>query len=327
MRVRLRPRLVNRKDQDPALLVEREGVGDFVLFDCGSIDRIPKSDLLRISHVFVTHTHIDHFVGFDRLLRNTLGSASTISVWGPGGITANVRGKLAAYTWNLIEDGGPTFVVHEIDGDAITTTRLRLRRGFEVDGEPLTKPVADGVLLVEHQVRVRYATLEHQIPSLGFSIQEEPFASVRADRVRASGLREGPWLKELTARAHSPAGPDDTLDVFGSHLALSRLLAEFVEVRRGRKVTYVTDTVFSERTLASVVWLAGSADDFYCEANYQEADADKAQAYFHLTARQAATFARKARVRRLILFHVSKKYNGDIKTSMTEAATVFEHVE
>lgn len=327
MRVRVHARLVNRKDHDPLLLVELEGARDCFLFDCGSTDAIPKADLLRVSHIFVSHTHIDHFCGFDRILRNVLGHVVTITVFGPPGITANVEGKLAGYTWNLIDEDGPVFVVRELDGPRVTTTTLRCRRGFRADGPPVQDEIVDGVILADDRVTVRYARLDHQTPSLAYSIQELPFASILVDRAREMGLREGRWLGELQEAAIGTIDPDRTIEIDGQVHSLAKLAENLVRIKPGRRVAYVADTVFSERTLEAVTDLAGKADDLYCEANFQEADADKAGAYFHLTARQAATLALHARVRRLILFHVSRKYHGDVRTSLAEASEVFARVE
>jgi ribonuclease Z len=328
MRVRIKPRLVNRRDQDPGLFVDLDGARDAFLVDCGSVDPIPKADLLRLSCLFVSHTHIDHFCGFDRILRNILGQVVHITVFGPSGITANVKGKLDGYTWNLIDEEGPVFTVREIDDGKVTATTFRCRRGFRADGPPVTEDAPDGLLLADGRVRVHCAALEHnQIPSLAYSIQEEPFASIRIDRVKQQGLAEGRWLRQLQEAALAGPVDDRPFDAGGQSFPLSSLVSDFVSIQPGRKIAYVTDTQFNERTLQSVAHLARNADVFYCEANYQEADAEKAAAYAHLTARQAATLAQAADVKKLVLFHLSRKYQGDIKTSLREASEVFPRVE
>ncbi|MBI4861610.1 MAG: hypothetical protein HY815_15315 [Candidatus Riflebacteria bacterium] len=327
MRIRIFPRLVNRKDQDPGLFIHLEGARDALLVDCGTLDGIPKIDLLRISHVFVTHTHIDHFCGFDRLLRLILGEVATVTVFGPIGITANVMGKLAGYTWNLIDEEGPIFTVKELAGDRMTVTRLRCRKGFRPEGTPTEEPVTGGLIVSDGRVKIRHAVLEHQIPSLAFSIQEEPYASIRPDRIRSLGLKEGPWLKRLQDRVLAGSIGDEPFDADGATRPLAELVDQIVQLKPGRKVTYVSDTIFNDSVCETVAELARDSDDFFCEANYQDEDLDKARAYFHLTARQAGLLAARSHVKRLILYHISRKYHGDIRTSIQQAAEEFGRVE
>jgi len=65
-------RLINSPFEDPTLYVRIVRERRAVLFDIGSIDRLKPGDLQKITDVFVTHTHIDHFIGFDILLRALL---------------------------------------------------------------------------------------------------------------------------------------------------------------------------------------------------------------------------------------------------------------
>jgi ribonuclease Z len=69
MRLLFEPRLVNGATGDPGLYVDVRDERRAVLFDLGDIAALPPRKLIRLSHVFVTHAHMDHFAGFDRLLR------------------------------------------------------------------------------------------------------------------------------------------------------------------------------------------------------------------------------------------------------------------
>jgi ribonuclease BN (tRNA processing enzyme) len=49
--------------------------------------------LLRVSHVFVSHTHMDHFIGLDRLLRICLRRRAEVRCFGPPGFVDQVEHK------------------------------------------------------------------------------------------------------------------------------------------------------------------------------------------------------------------------------------------
>jgi ribonuclease Z len=56
-----------------------------LLFDLGDVSPLSARKLVRISDVFVTHRHMDHFSGFDRLLRFVLGRDQALNPYGPVG--------------------------------------------------------------------------------------------------------------------------------------------------------------------------------------------------------------------------------------------------
>ena len=60
----------------------------------------------------------------------------------------------------------------------------------------------------------------------------------------------------------------------------------------------------------------------YHESTYCDADEERASQYYHSTARQAATVALKANVKKLIIGHYSARYD-DTDTLVAEARTVF----
>ena len=97
------PQLVNGPFDDPGLYVDLVFERRALLFDLGDITALAPRKLLRIAHVFVTHRHMDHFIGFDQLLRCMLGREKTLGIWGTPGLVDAVESKIKAYTWNLVQ--------------------------------------------------------------------------------------------------------------------------------------------------------------------------------------------------------------------------------
>ena len=109
--------LINRPFGDPGVFIDLKFERRAILFDIGEITVLPTRKLLRVSDVFVSHTHMDHFSGFDHLLRVCLGRDTGVSLYGPEQFITQLEHKLGAYTWNLVENYETEFVVvaHEID--------------------------------------------------------------------------------------------------------------------------------------------------------------------------------------------------------------------
>jgi ribonuclease Z len=199
MRVAFNPELVNQPFGDPGLLVDFNFEHRALLFDLGELGALAPKKLLRVSDVFVSHTHMDHFAGFDHLVRLCLGRATSIRLYGPPGFAAQVEHKLAAYTWNLVDNYPGDFFVEawEVAPDwQGLGVRMRCRGRFRP--EPLA-PVRfeDGVLRDEPTFRVRAAVLDHGIACLGFAIEEKAHVNVWKNRLAELGLAVGPWLKTL----------------------------------------------------------------------------------------------------------------------------------
>lgn len=328
------PYLVNGGAGDPVVYVDCLFERRALLFDLGDVTRLPPRKILRLTHLFVSHTHVDHFIGFDQLLRIALGRGRDWHLFGPPGFTAQVGHKLAAYTWNLVDSYDTDFVIraseYHWERNELRGARFRLKARFEREDDP-PQP-SGGVLLDEETFRVRAVALDHRIPSLAFALEEKLHLNIWKTRLTELGLPTGPWLRELK-QAIRRGAPDDApitirwRDRHGEHqhvLALGQLRAEVVRVASGQKIAFVVDTAYSETNAERIVDLAADADVFFCESVFLERDAAQAAAKAHLTAGQAGLLARRARAKRLVPMHFSARYadEGDVLEREAQAAFV-----
>lgn len=317
MRMMFSPELVNPPFGDPGLFVDFNVERRALLFDLGDIAGLAPRKILRVSDVFVSHTHMDHFVGFDLMLRLCLGRPTSVRLFGPPGFAAQVEHKLAAYTWNLVENYEADFFVDAWEVDECwraTGVRLRSRRRFRP--EPLApRHCAGGVLVDEPGFRVRAAFLDHGIPCLGFALEEKVHVNVWKSRLAELGLAIGPWLKDLKGAALGGT-PDDTPVIAplaggaGERVfPLGTLKAGVLQFVPGEKICYVTDVAFTPRNVERICALAADASQLFIETPFLEEDGQHAARKLHLTARQAGSIARLAGARRVVPFHFSPRYD------------------
>ena len=328
MRPTFHPSLVNGPFGDPALYVELLDRRPALLFDLGEIPGLAPRKILRLSHIFVSHAHMDHFAGFDRLLRVCLGRNKSLRLYGPPGFIDGVGHKLGGYTWNLVEsyrDDLTLEVAEYSRGDPGRRARFRVRTGFHRE-ELEPAPFPDGTLVEETGLRVRATELDHRIPCLAFALEEPDHINVWKNRLEERGLEPGPWLaglKEAVRREESDNRPIRVAwrDPRGrpSTLPLGDLRDRVLSRERGQKVAYVVDALYSPPNAERIIELAQGADRLYIETPFRNREAERAAATYHLTAGQAGHLAALAGVRELVPFHFSPRHEHEARELQREA--------
>jgi len=333
MKPLFQPRLVNDPFGDPGVYVDFLFERRALLFDLGDLSPLSARQLLRVTHAFVSHAHMDHFAGFDALLRILLGRDKVLHLFGPQGFIDRVEHKLAAYTWNLVANYESDLVVRateaSLDG-TLESAELRSRTGFR--RAPIAFPVLPpGILLDEETFQIRYAFLDHQIPCLAFALEEKFHVNVWKSGLEELGLPTGPWLRDLKSSVARDE-PDETRIAVrwredGSMLertvSLGELKEKVLRVVPGQKIAYVTDAGFTPANAEAIVDLARGADSLFIETAFTHEEERRAAEKYHLTARQAGRLAREAGVRRLIPFHFSPKHTEEADRLVREAMEAF----
>ncbi len=326
------PGLINGPLGDPALYIDMKFAKRAVLFDLGEIRSLPPRKILKVSHVFISHTHMDHFIGFDHLLRICLGRNKVIHLFGPPHFLDHLRHKLAAYTWNLVENypNCLDLMVSEVHPDQVISVRLSSSTAFKDETDKQIKSF-NGQLHEEPSFQVRAVFLDHKILSLAFALEERAHLNILKTELLKMGLSKGPWIRQLKEALWRNEKEDYLIVAPGFEngalkerpLSLGTLGKALVRITPGQKIGYVVDTIFNEKTQAAIKNLVTGSDQLFMETAFLEEDARLAVEKYHLTARQAGTMAGEAGVKRLIPFHVSPKYSSNPDQVIQEALRAF----
>lgn len=326
--------LINEPFGDPAVLVKSKYRHESVLFDLGDLHKLAPREVLKIGHIFVSHTHVDHFIGFDTILRICLGRDRRIRLFGPPGFLFQVESKLHGYTWNLVENYSNDFelLVTEIHPTRRLTRLYRCRTAFLAEPVGEEEIPADQPLVEETFFSIHCTFLDHLIPCLAFRFEEKSRINIMKNGLESLGLPTGPWLMDLK-QAIIQGQPDTHPIRIGKKSGQTRpetrtfplglLKEKAVRITRGQRICYVTDAIYSSENVQRILRLADSADHLFIEATFLHEDLEKAASKYHLTARQAGFLARQASVRRFSLFHFSPKYRGAGDALLNEAVQAF----
>ncbi|MFP4498255.1 MAG: MBL fold metallo-hydrolase [Vulcanimicrobiota bacterium] len=329
--MKLSPVLLNLEFQDPVLLVSIPQKARNILFDCGYCFRLKVKDMQKIDSIFISHTHIDHFAGFDHILRLSLDCEKTVKIFGPPGIIKNIAGKLAGYTWNLTEKVFLNFQVTEIYEDRLLTRKFIGKDGFSAETLEYEE---DNSFTIEMPVQVTpeysaYAcVLDHKTPVIAYKVAAVPSYNADIQKIKKLGLEPGKWvgeLKEKVAELGFEAGGE--IEVNGENRPVSELSHEIIVKRTGTSFAFIVDTIFSKTTAKKMIQFCNGVQKLYCECAYLTEERDLARQNYHLTARQAATLAAEAGVQELIPIHFSRRYEGSYEKLYKEAKEKFENVK
>jgi len=329
MRPIFQPRLINGPLRDPCLRIDIVGEHRTLLCDLGMADPPGPGRVYAVSDVFVSHMHIDHFIGFDPLLRALVTRDAPLRIYGPEGITASVRGKLSGFTWNLAEEYPLPIEVIEVLPTTMFSTRFECRKKWAE--ERLWEKEFSGVLLDEPMFSVRAAILDHKIPCLAFALEEPFHINVNKKKLESKGLKTGKWLKQLKdkIRQRAPASTRIRLEYEEGAsgpktMALGCLRKEIILITTGQKLGYLVDAGHTPENRVKIIELMKGASILFSEAYFLDRDRRRAKKSGHLTATQTGMLARKAGVKQLRIFHFSPRYEQCQEQLYAEAEQAFQ---
>lgn len=278
-----------------------------LLFDCGenTLNHLPIGEIQKIDHVFFSHFHLDHIAGFDRFIRvNYNREIRPVHVWGPYDTIEIIFNRMNSFTWNLLGKTQTQWFIHEVSRNSIKTVRL-FSHEFFAKQHFVEEKEWTGSVLTTPTFAVQARFLNHRIFTLGYTVREPEHKNIDKERLNEANLPAGPWLNEVK----NTALPDKTEITVGTKkMRLGELRAALLRTTPGDCVGYLTDFLYLPEELPALSqWLKG-CNHLYCESQYLKADHLLARQNYHLTTKDAAMLAQKAKVQKLTLFHFSRRY-------------------
>jgi ribonuclease Z len=260
--------------------------GRLVLIDCAEGTQLQLTrfgvSIQKISQIFISHMHGDHYYGL-------VGLISKFHLLG--------RQK-------ELELFGPPGLIDIIE---LNLKNSKTRLNYELKFHPLSFGAPE-TIFEDNLYQVSSVPLKHSVPANGFVFREiiQP-RKIRKDFISGRNL---PYniLRGIKQ------GADYTDPDGKTHLNIDITTDPPVP----RSYAYLTDTGYDP----AVIPLVREVDLLYHEATFADDMEQAAREKLHATARQAATIARDARVKKLVIGHFSARYK-EVSTLLNQAREVF----
>ncbi|MDE6563439.1 MAG: ribonuclease Z [Muribaculaceae bacterium] len=241
-----------------------------MLIDCGEGTQLQLRrygcSFAKISHIFLSHLHGDHFLGLPGLL-------STMALHDVGGtVTIHTFAEGAALIRNIL--------------DLVCRDRPYTLKFDIID------PKNPGIVYSDAQLEVEAFPLYHRVPCVGYIFREKPKKRhINGEAAKFYGVPH--YAMESLREGADLELPD------GRVIANSLLTKD---PDRAMSYAYCSDTTYDPRVAEAV----RGVDVLYHEATYGDNMEAKAKPRGHSTARQAARIAEMAGAGKLVIGHYSK---------------------
>lgn len=151
--------------------------------------------------------------------------------------------------------------------------------------------------------------MEHGIPCNAYSFVKKSYLRIDKKKLKKFKIGAGLHLQELK----------EGKDIVFNKKKFKAKDLNYEE--RGAKISFVFDT----RDNSRIVPFVRDADLFVSEASFSDALSSQAIEHMHMTAKQVAQNAKRAKVKKLILTHLSQRYEKAPKVILSEAKKIFKN--
>jgi ribonuclease Z len=181
--------------------------------------------------------------------------------------------------------------------------------GFKIKIE--IHEVSSGIFVDEKDFFIESSPMKHGIQTNAYSFIVKSKTRLNKKKLKKLKLPNSPLLREL----------QNGKDIVFNEKKIKAKDVCYLE--EGKKISFILDTALNENAFN----LAKDANLLICESSFTSEEKERAKEYQHLTASDAASIAKKAKAKKLILTHISQRYEHIPKIIEKEAQKIFKNVQ
>ncbi len=166
----------------------------------------------------------------------------------------------------------------------------------------------EGKFFESEDFYLEFAHMKHKTPCNSYNFVVNGKVRIDKKKLEKLGISSGPHLKDLKIG-------NDIKFKGKKYKAKNLIYAE-----KGKKVSFVLDTAMNDK-ISKFVY---DSDLLVIESTYDAESAELAREHNHMTSKQAGEVAKKAKVSKLALVHLSQRYDRDKNKILKEAKGVFK---
>lgn len=271
--------------------------------ECGEASDLSVKDCQNTNAIFISHTHIDHFINFDQILRHQIGIQRRVVICGPLGIAEQVQARIKGYTWNLIQKGAIIYEIREI----VSAEEIHF---YEVE-PPVwelkkIKELQQNTIFENDKFRTNFTTLDHKTPSIAYRFKQHDSININ---IVKSGFSGGKWVRILK-EAFEKADENAEIEIADEKF-LAKDLFHLLERKPGATLGIIMDHAANADNHAKIKGLFDNCDKVFIESFYKSEDVEMATANFHSHSTASGQIMKECKVKEAIPVHFSRRYEEE----------------
>lgn len=169
--------------------------------------------------------------------------------------------------------------------------------------------VTSGTFFEDKEFKLEAESMSHGIPANAYSFIIKDKFRIDKSKLKKAKIPEGKHLSEIQK------GKDVKLN--GKKIKAK----DFIYIEKGKKISVILDTSYNNK----VEKFAKDSNVIICESSFGKDLEEHAKEHLHLTSFQAGQIAKRSKSKKLVLTHISQRYENNTKHLLEDAKKSFKN--